>query len=144
MVDKSFLRGELFVLRCSFKNLLILRHILIGSLSYEGFYIKDRLDFPLAHGHRSVKPTCLGPLGPVFCFYLLHLYTFSHQKKKIIIIIIIIIIIKLKRKKEEKKRKERNPIFPHFCLLMLTLSVLCSREVEVRDSFHFPLRFYEP
>ena len=72
MVDKSFLRGELFVLRCSFKNLLMLRSILIGSLSYERFYAKDGLDFPLAHGYRSVRPTRLGPLGLVFCFSPLH------------------------------------------------------------------------
>ena len=78
MVDKSFLRGELFVLRCSFKNLLMLRPILIGSLSYEGFYAKDGLDFPLAHGHRSVRPTRLGPSGPVFCFYPLQLPPSPH------------------------------------------------------------------
>ena len=69
MVDKSFLRGELFVLKCSFNNLPMLRPILIGSLFYEGFYAKDGLDFPLAHGHRSVRPTRLRSSGPVFCFY---------------------------------------------------------------------------
>ena len=69
MVDKSFFRGELFVLRCSFKNLPMLRPIVIGSLFYEGFYAKDGLDFPLAHGHRSVRPTRLGLLGPICCFY---------------------------------------------------------------------------
>ena len=46
--------------------------ILIGSLFYEGFYTKDGLDFPLAHGHRSVRPTRLGLSGLVFCFYPLH------------------------------------------------------------------------
>ena len=69
MVDKLFLRGELFVLRCSFKNLLILCHILIGPLFHEVFYTKDGLDFSLAHEYRSVRPTRLGPLGLVFCFY---------------------------------------------------------------------------
>ena len=121
MVDKSFLRGELFVLRCSFKNLLILRHILIGSLSYEGFYLKDRLDFPLAHGHRSVKPTCLGPLGPVFCFYLLHLYTYSHQKKKnnnnnnnnn-----------KIKKKERRKEKKRKKPYLSTF--LFVDVNLVC-------------------
>ena len=52
MVDKLFFCGELFALRCSFKNLPMLCPILIGSLFYEGFYTKDGLDFPLAHGHR--------------------------------------------------------------------------------------------
>ena len=70
MVDKLLFHGELFVLRCSFKNLPMLYPILIGSLFYEGFYAKDGLDFPLAHGHRSVRPT---RLGPIFCFYHLHL-----------------------------------------------------------------------
>ena len=73
MVDKSFFCGEFFVLRCSFKNLPMLRSILIGSLFYEGFHAKDGLDFPLAHGHRSVRPTRLGSSGPVFCFYPLQL-----------------------------------------------------------------------
>ena len=72
MVDKSFRRGELFVLRCSFKNLPMLHPIFIGSLFYEGFHVKDGLDFPLAHGHRSVRPARLGPSGPIFCFYPLH------------------------------------------------------------------------
>ena len=70
MVNKLLFHGELFVLRCSFKNLPMLYPILIGSLFYEGFYAKDGLDFPLAHGHRSVRPT---RLGPIFCFYPLHL-----------------------------------------------------------------------
>ena len=69
MVDKLFFRGELFALRCSFTNLPILCHILIGFLFYEGFYTKDGLDFPLAHGHRFTRPTSLGPPGPVFGFY---------------------------------------------------------------------------
>ena len=69
MVDKLFFRGELFALRCSFKNLPMLCPILIGFLFYEGFYTKDGLDFPLAHGHRFVRPTRLGPSGLVFCFY---------------------------------------------------------------------------
>ena len=55
MVDKLFFRGELFALRCSFTNLPMLCPILIGSLFYEGFYIKDGLDFPLAHGHRFAR-----------------------------------------------------------------------------------------
>ena len=123
MVDKSFLRGELFVLRCSFKNLLILRHILIGSLSYEGFYLKDRLDFPLAHGHRSVKPTRLGPSGPVFCFYLLHLYTFSHQKNnnnnnnnnnKI------------KKKERRKEKKRKKPYLSTF--LFVDVNLVCPKQ----------------
>ena len=72
MVDKLFLRGELFALRCSFKNLPMLCPILIGSLFYEAFYTKDGLDFPLAHGYRSVRPTRLGPSGLVFCFHPFH------------------------------------------------------------------------
>ena len=70
MVDKLLFRGELFALRCSFKNLQMLCPILIGSLFYEGFYAKDRLDFPWAYGHRSVRPTRLGPSGLIFCFIL--------------------------------------------------------------------------
>ena len=72
-MDKLLFHAELFALRCSFKNLPMLCPILIGSLFYEGFYAKDGLDFPLAHGHRSVRPTRLGPSGPIFCFYPLHL-----------------------------------------------------------------------
>ena len=78
MVDKLFLRGELFVLRCSFKNLPMLCPILIGSLFYEVFYTKDGLDFPLAHGYKSVRPTRLGPSGLVFCFYPLQLPPSPH------------------------------------------------------------------
>ena len=70
MVDKLFLRGELFVLRCSFKNLPIFGPILIESLFYVVFYTRDVLDFSLAHGYRSVRPICLGPLGLVFVFIL--------------------------------------------------------------------------
>ena len=69
MVDKLFFRRELFALRCSFKNLPMLCPILIGSLFYEVFYANDGLDFPLAHGYKSVKPTRLGLSGLVFCFY---------------------------------------------------------------------------
>ena len=69
MVDKLLFCGELFTLRCFFKNLPMLCPILIGSLFYEGFYAKNGLDFPLAHDHRSVRPTRLGPSGPIFCFY---------------------------------------------------------------------------
>ena len=59
MVDKLFFRGELFVLRCSFKNLPMLCPILIGSLFDEVFYTKDGLDFPLAYGYRSAMPCFL-------------------------------------------------------------------------------------
>ena len=69
MVDKLFFRGEPVTLRWFFKNLPMLCPILIGPLFYQGFYTKDGLDFPLAHGHRSVRPTRLGPLGLIFCFY---------------------------------------------------------------------------
>ena len=78
MVDKLLFHGELFALRCSFKNLPMLRPILIGSLFYKGFYAKDGLDFPLAHGHRSGRPTRLGPSSPVFCFYPLQLPSSPH------------------------------------------------------------------
>ena len=78
MVDKLFFRGELFTLRCSFKNLPMLCPILIGSLFYEGFYAKDGLDFPLAHGHRSIRPTRLSPSGIFFCFYPLQLPLSPH------------------------------------------------------------------
>ena len=69
MVDKLFFHGEPMALRCFFKNLPMFCLILIGPLFYQGFYTKDRLDFPLAYGHRSVRPTRLGPSGLVFCFY---------------------------------------------------------------------------
>ena len=63
-------RGELFVLMYSFRNLPILGPILIGSLFYVVFYIRDGLDFSLAHGCRSVRPTYPGPSGLVFVFIL--------------------------------------------------------------------------
>ena len=87
MVDKLFFRGELFALRCSFKNLPMLCPILIGSLFYKVFYTKDGLDFPLAHGYRSVRPTRLGPSGLVFCFYPLQklYYKILKQSKQILI-----------------------------------------------------------
>ena len=78
MVDKLFFRGEPMDLRCFFKNLPILCSIPIGLLFYQGLYIKDRLDFPSAHGHRSVRPTRLGPSGLVFCFYPLQLPPSPH------------------------------------------------------------------
>ena len=80
MVDKLFFREELFTLRCSFKNLPMLCPILIGSLFYEGFYAKDELDFPLAHGHRSIRPTRLGPLGLIFCFYPIQVLSIQFQQ----------------------------------------------------------------
>ena len=82
MVDKLLFRGELFALRCSFKNLPMFCPILIGSLFYEGFYAKDGLGFPLAHRHRSVRPTRLGPLGPIFCFYPLQLPPSPHLVRR--------------------------------------------------------------
>ena len=71
VVDKLFFRGELFALRCSFTNLPMLCPIFIGSLFYEGFYTKDGLDFPLAHGHRSARPTRLArqALSSVFILF---------------------------------------------------------------------------
>ena len=71
MVDKLFFRGELFALRYSFKNLLMLCPILIRSLFYEGFYANDGLDFPLAHGHRFSRPTHLGSsdLSSIFILF---------------------------------------------------------------------------
>ena len=78
VVDKLFFCGELFALRCSFKNLPMLCPTLVGSLFHEGFYAKDGLDFPLAHGHRSVRPTCLGSSGLIFCFHPLQLPPSPH------------------------------------------------------------------
>ena len=69
VVDKLFFREESMVLRCFSKILLMLCPILIGPLFYQGFHSKDGLDFLLAHGHRPVKPTRLGPSGLAFCFY---------------------------------------------------------------------------
>ena len=81
MVDKLF-HGELFALRCSFKNLLILCPILVGFLFHEVFYTKDGLDFSLAHGYRFVRPTRPGPLGLVFCFYPLQLPPSPHLVRR--------------------------------------------------------------
>ena len=78
MVDKLFFRREPMDLRCFFKNLPILCPIPIGLLFYQGFYTKDRLDFPSAHGYRSVRPTRLGLSGLVFCFYPLQ-YTYENS-----------------------------------------------------------------
>ena len=72
MVDKLFFREESMVLRCSSKILSMLCPILIGPLFHQGFHIRDGLDFLLAHGHRPVRPTRLGPSGLAFCFYPLH------------------------------------------------------------------------
>ena len=69
MVDKLFFREESMVLRCFFKILPMLCLILIGPLFHQGFHTKDGLDFPLAHGHRPVRPTRLGLSGLAFCFY---------------------------------------------------------------------------
>ena len=82
MVDKLLFCGELFALRCSFKNLPMICPILIGSLFYEGFYTKDGLNFPLTYGHRSVRPTRLGPSGPIFCFYPLQLPPSPHLVRR--------------------------------------------------------------
>ena len=73
MVDKLFFCEESMVLRCFFKILPMICPILIGPLFHQGFHIKDGLDFPLAHGHRSVRPTRLGLLGLAFYFYPLQL-----------------------------------------------------------------------
>ena len=77
-MDKLFFHGELFALRCSFMNLPMLCPIFIGSLFYEGFYTKDGLDFPLAHGYRFARPTSLGPPVPIFGFYSLQLPPSPH------------------------------------------------------------------
>ena len=69
MVDKLFLCRELFSLRCSFRNLPILGHILIGPLFDVVFYTRDGLVFSLAHGYRSVKPICSGLSGLVFILF---------------------------------------------------------------------------
>ena len=73
VVDKSFFCGRSMVLRCSPKILPMLCPILIGPLFYQGFHTKDQLNFLLAHGHRPVRPTRLGPSGLVFYFYPLQL-----------------------------------------------------------------------
>ena len=85
MVDKLFFRGEPMALRCFFKNLPMLCPILIVPLFYQGFYTKDGLDFPLAHGHRSVRPICLGPSGLVFCFYPLQLPPSPHLVRRFLL-----------------------------------------------------------
>ena len=54
----------------------------IGPLFYQGFYTKDGLDFPLAYGHRSVRPTHLGPSGFVFYFYPLQLPLSPHLARR--------------------------------------------------------------
>ena len=69
VVDKLFFREESMVLRCSPKILPMLYPILIGPLFYHGFHTKDGIDFLLAHGHRPVRPTRLGPSGLAFYFY---------------------------------------------------------------------------
>ena len=82
MVDKLFFHEELMALRCFFKNLPMLCPILIGPLFYQGFYAKDGLDFLLAHGHRPVRPTRLGPLGLAFYFYPLQLPPSPHLVRR--------------------------------------------------------------
>ena len=69
VVDKSFFCERSMVLRCSPKILPMLCPILIRPLFYQGLDTKDGLDFLLAHGHRLVKLTCLGPSGLVFYFH---------------------------------------------------------------------------
>ena len=73
MVDKLFFCGELFVLRCSFRNLPTLGPILIESLFYVVFYTRDGLVFSLTHGYRSVRSICSGLLGLVFILFSNHL-----------------------------------------------------------------------
>ena len=72
-MDKLFFYGEPMVLKCFFKILPMFCPILIGPLFYQGFHTKNGLNFPLAHGHRPVRPTRLGPSGLAFCFYPLQL-----------------------------------------------------------------------
>ena len=84
MVDKLFFRGEPMALKCFFKNLPMFCPIFIGSLFYQEFFTKDELDFPLAHGHRSVSPTRLGPSGLVFYFYPLQIYNNNNEKRNTI------------------------------------------------------------
>ena len=73
VVDKSFFYERSMVLRCSPKILPMLCPIHIGPLFHQGFHTKDGFDFLLAHGHRPVRPTRLGPSGLVFYFYPLQL-----------------------------------------------------------------------
>ena len=79
-MDKLFLHGELFVLRCSFRNLPILGPILIGSLFYVVFYTRDGLVFSLAHGYRSVRPICPGPSGLVFILFNIYIFTLTSNR----------------------------------------------------------------
>ena len=82
MVDKLFFREESMVFRCSPKILPILCPILIRLLFYHGFHTKDGLDFLLAHGHRPIRPTCLGPSGLAFYFYPLQLPPSPHLVRR--------------------------------------------------------------
>ena len=82
MVDKLFFREESMVLRCSPKILPMLCLILIGPLFYHGFHTKDGLNFLLAHGHRPVRPTRLGPSGFAFYFYPLQLPLSPHLVRR--------------------------------------------------------------
>ena len=82
MVDKLFFREESMVLRCSPKILPMFCPILIGPLFYHGFHTKDGLDFLLAHGHRPVRPTRLGPSGLAFYFYPLQLPPSPHLVRR--------------------------------------------------------------
>ena len=97
MVDKLFSRGEPMALRCFFKNLPMFCPIPVGPLFYQGFYTKDRLDFPLAHGHRSVRPTCLGPSDLVFRFYPLQLAIMKLEEKHIMFQLIFVFGLCCKR-----------------------------------------------
>ena len=78
MVDKLFFREESMVLRCFSRIFPMLCPILIGPLFYQRFHTKDRLNFLLAHGHRPVRPTRLGPSSLAFCFYPLQLPPSPH------------------------------------------------------------------
>ena len=82
MVDKLFFCEESMVLRCSPKILPMLCPILIGPLFYHGFHTKDGLNFLLAHGHRPVRPTSLGPSGFAFYFYPLQLPPSPHLVRR--------------------------------------------------------------
>ena len=82
VVDKSFFYERSMVLRCSPKILPMLCPTLIGPLFHQGFHTKDRLDFLLAHGHRPVRPTRLGPPGLVFYFYSLQLPPSPHLVRR--------------------------------------------------------------
>ena len=73
-MDKSFFCGRSMVLRCSPKILPMLCPILIEPLFYQEFHTKDGLNFLLAHGHRPVRPTRLGPSGLIFYLYPLQIW----------------------------------------------------------------------